>query len=255
MTPNPQTRTQARSQERMEAQPAWRTERPNRRGAAKTASARLNQAQVEELLCQALETERGGARIYEEAIACAQDESLLEEWSKYLEETRDHERILLNVFQEMGLDPEKGSPGRSVVRSNGEALVNGMQRARGEGDAALAEIVAAECVVLAETKDHMNWQLIGMVSKHYEGEGADALQEAHEEVEDQEDQHLYHTMGYARELWFQALGLPARIPPPEEERKVKSEADAARLKQRRKREVGRTRTPGKAPRRRRAPKR
>ena len=28
-----------------------------------------------------------------------------------------------------------------------------------------AQIVAAECVVQAETKDHMNWQLIGAASE------------------------------------------------------------------------------------------
>lgn len=33
------------------------------------------------------------------------------------------------------------------------------------GDLTAAERVAAECVVLAETKDHMNWELIGVVAE------------------------------------------------------------------------------------------
>ena len=36
---------------------------------------------------------------------------LKEEWEKYLEQTRNHERILLRVFQELELDAEEASPG------------------------------------------------------------------------------------------------------------------------------------------------
>ena len=32
--------------------------------------------------------------------------------------------------------------------------------------------------------------------------------------------HLYHTMGWTRELWIESLGMPAVLPPPEEEKKV-----------------------------------
>jgi hypothetical protein len=48
------------------------------------------------------------------------------------------------------------------------------------------------------------------------------LREAVEEVEDEEDEHLYHTKGWARELWIEALGMPAVLPPPEEEKDVRT---------------------------------
>jgi hypothetical protein len=38
-------------------------------------------------------------------------------------------------------------------------------------------------------------------------------------------------MGWSRELWLQSLGLPAVIPPPEEEKKVKTAIGAARAEQ------------------------
>ena len=47
-------------------------------------------------------------------------------------------------------------------------------------------------------------------------------------------EHLYHTTGWSRELWIQSLGLPAVIPPPEEEKDVKTAIGAARAKQSRK---------------------
>ena len=87
--------------------------------------------------------------------------------------------------------------------------------------------MAAECVVDAETKDHQNWELIGELSKKLGGDAARALAEAYEQVEDEEDEHLYHTRGWCRELWLDALGLPAQLPPPEEERDVKTAVEAA----------------------------
>jgi ferritin-like metal-binding protein YciE len=191
----------------------------------------MNEAQFNELMLQALETEIGGVQVYENAIACAQNSELKEEWEKYLDETRNHERILRETFEKLGLDAEAMSPGREVVRHKGQSLVKAMQMAREKGDPAGAQLVAAECVVEAETKDHQNWELIGKVAEDMEGDRAEALMAAFEEVEEQEDEHLYHTMGWARELWIESLGLPAVLPPPEEEKSVKTAIGAARAKQ------------------------
>jgi hypothetical protein len=106
--------------------------------------------------------------------------------------------------------------------------VQAIEMARSEGEPEGAQIVAAEAVVLAETKDHQNWHLIGEASTKAKGEIADVLQEAHDQVEDQEDEHLYHTMGWARELWIESLGIKAVLPPPEEVKDVKTAIGAAR---------------------------
>jgi hypothetical protein len=86
-------------------------------------------------------------------------------------------------------------------------------------------------VVLAETKDHLDWELIGQCAKNLEGEQAERLMEAYEEVEDQEDEHLYHTKGWCRELWVESLGMRAVLPPPEEVRQVKTAIGAAKAEQ------------------------
>ncbi|MGH8143034.1 MAG: hypothetical protein ACREU2_11020, partial [Steroidobacteraceae bacterium] len=57
---------------------------------------------------------------------------------------------------------------------------------------------------------------------------APVLEAAAAEVEQQEDEHLYHTKGWARELWLQSLGLKAVPPPPEERQHVTSAIGAAR---------------------------
>ena len=86
-------------------------------------------------------------------------------------------------------------------------------------------------MVLAETKDHSNWELLAKSAEKAKGDRKNALQAAVEQVEDQEDQHLYHSKGWCRELWIQSLGMPAVLPPPEEEKDVKTAIGAARAEQ------------------------
>ncbi len=185
-------------------------------------------AQLNELLYQALETEIGGIQIYENAVACAVNDDLRAEFSEYLEQTRMHRQVLLSVFDSLGLDASTQSPGRQVVKLLGQALVQAIQMAKKTGNPAAAELTACECVVLAETKDHMNWELIGQVAKNGKGDATDVLLRAYEQIEDQEDQHLYHSKGWARELWIDSLGLPAVLPPPEDVKHVETAIGAAR---------------------------
>ena len=187
--------------------------------------------QVEELLLQALEHEMGGVKVYGTAIECAVNQSLKQEWQKYLTETKTHVTRLEQICQGMQIDTAKEIPGRVVVRVVGSALVEAMKVALKAGKPEAAELVACECVVLAETKDHFNWELIGKCAEHLKGDQAVALKQAYDEIEDQEDEHLYHTKGWCRELWIQSLGLKAVLPPPEEVRKVKTAIGAAKAEQ------------------------
>lgn len=184
-----------------------------------------------DLIYQALETEVGGVELYMTALTCVKNDELREEWEHYLEQTKEHVEIMRELCAQLQLDPDRETPGRQVVRHIGKSLVKAMQMARGSGDARAAERVAAECITLAETKDHANWALISQLADKGAGKQRHALQEASERVEDQEDEHLYHSAGWARELWLDALELPAQLPPPEEKEDVHSQAEDAQAKQ------------------------
>lgn len=190
----------------------------------------MKEEQLNELLYQALETEQGGVQVYTTALRCVVNEELKEEWQEYLEQTKNHVQIVQNTMSKLGLDPNVETPGRLVVRHTGESHVKAMEMALSSGNLAAAQIVAAESVTLAETKDHLNWELIGEAAKKAKGDTAKALKEAYEEVEEEEDEHLYHTTGWTRELWIESLGMPAVLPPPEEEKDVKTAIGAARAK-------------------------
>jgi hypothetical protein len=189
--------------------------------------------QLKELLLQGLETELGGVEVYTTALECAVNPDLKEEWQKYLEQTTRHVQIMEELCTTVGINPEEQTPGRQVVHHLGQSLVQAMELALSAGDPEAAELVACECVVLAETKDHQNWELMEQCAKKASNKDkvASAIQQAVEEVEDQEDEHLYHTKGWARELWIKSLGMPAVIPPPEEEKHVKTAIGASRAEQ------------------------
>ncbi|HVQ39927.1 MAG TPA: hypothetical protein VMS31_20470 [Pyrinomonadaceae bacterium] len=190
----------------------------------------LNTSHVTELLYQALETEKGGVQIYSTALRCALNADLKKEWTKYLDQTKTHVQVVTEILKNMNLDPDVETPGRKIVRHIGDSLVKAMEMALRGPDLAAAQIVAAECVTLAETKDHLNWGLIGEIAKNSSGEAAGVLQGAHDRVEPEEDEHLYHTSGWTRELWIEALGMPAVLPPPEEEEDVETAIEAAQAK-------------------------
>ncbi len=191
----------------------------------------MNDRQVNELLYQALETELGGVKVYRTAIRCTVNEDLRTEWQGYLSETENHVRIVKDIFSQLDLDASVETTGRSIVRAKGQALIAAMETALEGGDMPNAQLVAAECVVDAEIKDHANWELIGEVAKELSGDSAQVLQDAYEQVEEEEDEHLYHTQGWARELWFESLGMPSVLPPPEEQKKVKTAIGASRAQQ------------------------
>lgn len=191
----------------------------------------MNTSQVNELLLQSLTHEKGGVLVYQTALKCVVDEELQEEWEKYLDETETHVQILTKACEQLGIDTEYPSSGCKIVEHLGNALVQAMEKSLNQGDFAATQLVACECVVLAETKDHLNWELIGRCGEKSKGEMKKVLTRAYDEVGEQEAEHLYHTKGWCRELWIESLGMKAVLPPPEEEKDVKTAIGASRAEQ------------------------
>ena len=194
----------------------------------------MKMEQLIELLYQALETEQGGIQVYETALRCVVNEELKEEWQEYLEQTRRHERTVRRCSRRSSSIPKRTRRAVWWCATSGSRWCGPWRWRSMSGNPEAAQLVAAECVVEAETKDHLNWELLHQAAEAVKGEKGKALKQAVEDVEEDEDEHLYHTQGWTRELWIAALGLPAVLPPPEEEREVKTAIGAARAKQARK---------------------
>ncbi|MCD2511290.1 hypothetical protein [Comamonas endophytica] len=189
--------------------------------------------QLKDLLLQMLETELAGEQVYKKAITVARNPDLKKEWQEYLAQTQNHYNVLRTLCEDLGIDAGGRSAGRDVAKHIGNALVQTIELAVGSGTAQAAELIACECVVHAETKDHANWELLGQVAAVASGEQAKLLKDAYARVEQDEDHHLYHSQGWCRELSLQGLGMPAVLPPPEEVRNVATATEAARAGQQR----------------------
>lgn len=187
----------------------------------------MNEKQVSELLLQSLEHEIGGVLIYEAALKCVVNESLRAEWEAYLDETRNHVGVLADACVAAGLDPDRSTPGRRIVQELGWALIATMEKASVDGPSEGAQLVACECVVMAETKDHLDWELIGKCAGKFCGEKSLVLKDAFSEIEDQRDAHLDHSRLWCRELWIESLGLHAVLPPLDERHYVQQAANGA----------------------------
>jgi hypothetical protein len=167
----------------------------------------MNRDQIRELLLQALEAERGGQRVYEAALLSARDPALRSLWERYRKETERHERTMLELCAALGLDPRDESPGRTVARLLSDGLLVAIERAADTAPPEVAQVTAAECVLLAETKDYLHWELIGRCAQHADGDVRRALQSAYGDVEPEAREHLRRTEAWTRQLWLDSLEL------------------------------------------------
>lgn len=172
----------------------------------------MNLAQVKELVLQSLEHERCGVKLYQAALECARLPELQDEWQEYLTQTRSHVAALEDVCKALGIDAAERTPGRAVAHHLGSALILAIKMARSAKDPQTAQLIAAECIVLSETKGHLDWDLLSQCADQLPLEQARVLRTACAQIEAHEDAQLYHTKAWCRELWSESLGLYAAPP-------------------------------------------
>lgn len=165
----------------------------------------MNTQGLEHLLLQSLEHERGAVAVYRTALRCVVDEALREEWEQYLAETRSHVDVLVDLCTAFGVDVAKDTVGSKAVRAIGSTLVASIEQALADGDADAAQLVACECVMLVESKDHLNWALLDARVRSLFRAPQAALKLACEQMEGEEDEHLYHARSWIRDLWRRRL--------------------------------------------------
>ena len=171
--------------------------------------------QLVELVLQSIQHERGAIEVYETALGCAVRADLRAEWNETLEQTREHERRLIEICVVLGIDPNHPAPGRELVAYLAASLVSAIKRAVAEGDREGAQLVACECVVHAELRDQLDWQLLRRCSEELVGEEGKPLPDVFEEIEQDKCEQLHRALGWWRELWVESLGLKAVLPPPD----------------------------------------
>jgi rubrerythrin len=164
----------------------------------------VNKQVLLDKLSEFLMVEQCGWQLYRVVGSRATDKELKERYQEFGQETDRHRTILTNLIRDLGGDPDHVSPTARIAQAKSEAL---LQSALVSGPLSPEEREASdlENVVLAETKDHADWELLGQLAEQLpSGKARKAIEAAVAEVGPQEDEHL----GWAQAK-LAALGLTA----------------------------------------------
>jgi rubrerythrin len=151
-------------------------------------SAKISREKLYDKLSEFLAVEKGGLKLYEEALRIVTDQEVVKKFRTFMEQTRKHESLLMRIMQELGMDPTYMSSGAKVATEKAEALLKTMTNGL---TGKPAELNAIENIILAETKDHADWELLGKIARQSDDSRLrDVLKPAVSEVEPEEDEHL-----------------------------------------------------------------
>lgn len=172
------------------------------------SSTKISRDVLRDKLSEFLAVERGGVKLYEQALRIVTDSQVSQKFQTFLEQTRKHESILIRVIQQLGMDPEYQSPGAKIAQEKAKGLLSTMSSPDGLLPQA-AEINAIENIVLAETKDHADWEMLGKIARQTDDSRLrDILRPAVSDVEPEEDDHLNWTKEQMARLEFAAISEP-----------------------------------------------
>jgi rubrerythrin len=69
------------------------------------SSATTSREVLRDRLSEFLAIEKGGLKLYEQALRIVSDSDLRKKFSEFRDQTRKHETILISVIHEQGMDP------------------------------------------------------------------------------------------------------------------------------------------------------
>jgi rubrerythrin len=167
-------------------------------------SARINNSTLMDVLSEFLAVEMGGQKLYEKALTLVSDSEVRTKFHEFHRQTLKHQKVLTDVIHRLGGNTRAQSPTAKVATEKAQALLRSMERNGLSKDQ--AELNAIENIVLAETKDHADWELIGKIARQSTDDRLrEVLGAAAGEVEQEEDEHLNWTRKKLGELQMEAL--------------------------------------------------
>jgi rubrerythrin len=167
-------------------------------------NAQINLTTLQEILSEFLAVEKGGQKLYQKALSLVSDAEVRAKFKEFHNQTVNHQKILTEIIAQLGGNPRAMSRTAKIATKKAQGLLSTMSRAGLSADE--AELNAIENIVLAETKDHADWELIGKIARQTtDGRLREVLGAAARTVEDQEDQHLNWTRKKLGEMQMQAL--------------------------------------------------
>jgi rubrerythrin len=172
-------------------------------------------------LSEFLMVEQTGLELYRAAAGRATDPELKAKYTEFGRETAHHREVLVRLITRLGGDPDHISPTARAAQFKASKLLESTMAVDGMSQQE-RDLNDLENVLLAETKDHADWQILRRMAEQAERDGlgavaekagslagagltaatggpseqvdtaelADALREAVDAVGDDEDEHL-----------------------------------------------------------------
>lgn len=138
-----------------------------------------------DFLSEFLAVEKGGAELYQEAAERSSDPELRGIYERFLRQTQRHAILLSDAIVRLGGDPGFLSPGAEIQVQRVQSMLDL------EVPPELRELQDAENLLLAETKDHADWEFLDAIcSRIPDVLGRAVIRRIVDEVEDEEDEHL-----------------------------------------------------------------
>ncbi|MGH7905206.1 MAG: hypothetical protein ACREP6_01115 [Candidatus Binataceae bacterium] len=158
-----------------------------------------------ELLSEFLEVEKGGRQLYDAALQRISDPEVVSKYEQFREQTIKHADLLTKAIQDFGGDAAYMSPGAKIAQRKIAVLLDTMSPSDGVTPT-MVELNIIENLVLAETKDQADWELLGKIARQSTDEHLrNVLRPMVDEVEPQESDHLEWSKRRMFELAFRAV--------------------------------------------------
>jgi rubrerythrin len=148
-------------------------------------SASLNSEWLHNFLSEMLAVERGGVQLYEKALEELAHDELRTKLKQFHEQTERHVELCEELLSASGADENSASPGAQAAEHKAQGLISA------EVPEEMADLNNIENLVLAETKDHWNWEMLGsLMDEIGDRDLKKAVSRAVREVRKQEGDHV-----------------------------------------------------------------
>jgi rubrerythrin len=124
----------------------------------------LDAAFTADLLSACVAHERCGTHLYRSVAGRTSMRNLRQQYERFGAETERHVQLLEELVLSAGGDPHYVSPAARATELAGSGLVESTYRLGGSLDDLTAELAMLEAVLLAEAKDHDNWELLAQLT-------------------------------------------------------------------------------------------
>jgi Domain of unknown function (DUF892) len=160
----------------------------HRKGSRKSAARRqapIREEWLRDFLSEMLAVEMGGVKLYEKSLSQLEHSEFEDQLTEFLHQTEFHVEVCTEMLAAAGADVDYRSPGAQAAAHKAQGLIST------EVPDELRDLNNIENLVLAETKDHWNWETLASVEQKIDDpELKSIVSRAVREIRKQETSHL-----------------------------------------------------------------